>query len=256
MSELLLTEFPGDSSRHVNGLSPLTPVFIYDKETPLEVDISVYPPVYSIQEKEDKIAYSNYLYIKREMGMIDIENSIQQTIDFKYWTKKDESKKDKDFIVKKFIEIFLIHTKMCHFILSNLHSLTWKNYKPPRNGGAKYEEDYWNDVLSTINLKESIDLIKPAATWFYNILINITLKKYPDELSSASIRHHLDTQILEMKHRGLLDLTNTNLSGTKFRNNIETSKNNNNNTENKKKTKKKKVKKLKEENEDILNKKD
>ena len=74
------------------------------------------------------------------------------------------------------------------------------------------------------------------------------MKKYPDELSSASIRHHLDTQILEMKHRGLLDLTNSNFSGTKFRNNIESS---TKNTEIKKKTKKKKTKKLKEEVEEI-----
>ena len=80
----------------------------------------------------------------------------------------------------------------------------WKEYK---FSDAKDKRDYGGDVLSTINLKDSIELIKPAATSFYNILINITLKKYPDELSSASIRHHLDTQILEMKHRGLLDMT-------------------------------------------------
>jgi hypothetical protein len=126
--------------------------------------------------------------------------------------------------------------------------LTWKEYSIYY--ANKDPEDYKDDVLSTINLKESIELIKPAATSFYNILINITLKKYPDELSSASIRHHLDQQILEMKHRGLLDLSNTNLSGTKFRNNTESS---TKNTETKKKTKKKKVKKLKEEVENIPN---
>ena len=42
---------------------------------------------------------------------------------------------------------------------------------------------------------------------YYNILINIVLKKYPDELSSASIRHTLDNQILEMRHRGLFDMS-------------------------------------------------
>ena len=109
---------------------------------------------------------------------------------------------------------------MCHFILGNLHALSWKEYKIKDKKDAR---DYWNDILSTINLKESIELIKPASISFYNILINITLKKYPDELSSASIRHHLDTQILDMKHRGLLDLTNTNLSSssTKLKNNNE-----------------------------------
>ncbi len=55
------------------------------------------------------------------MGMIEIENSLQQTIDFKYSTKKDVSRQMNDFIVKKYIEIFYIHTKLCHFILTNLH---------------------------------------------------------------------------------------------------------------------------------------
>jgi len=235
MSELLLTPFPGHSSNHVNGVSYGTPVFIYDRMTPLIVDQRDYPPKYLISGHDDETSYSNYLYIKREMGMIDIENSIQQTIDFKYSTKKDVWKQMNDFIVKKFIEIFIIHTKMCHFILSNLHSLTWKNYKISL---FKDTGDYSDDTLSTINLKESIELIKPAATSFYNILLNITLKKYPDELSSASIRHHLDTQILEMKHRGLLDMTGD-LKHTK------TIKNSNDKLDKPKKNKKKKPKKLK-----------
>jgi hypothetical protein len=100
-------------------------------------------------------------------------------------------------------------------------------------------------------LKESIELIKPASISFYNILINITLKKYPDELSSASIRHHLDTQILDMKHRGLLDLTNTNLSSSSTK-----LKNNNEEKTTKPKNKKKKPKKLKEEKNDMFEKKE
>jgi hypothetical protein len=129
MSELLLTPFPGNSSNHVNGISTGTMVFIYDRKIPLIVLDDNFPPSYKVDTPEEQTTYANYLYVKREMGMIDIENSILQTIDFKYSTKKDDSKKMNDFIVKKFIEIFKIHTKMCHFILGNLHALSWKEYK-------------------------------------------------------------------------------------------------------------------------------
>ena len=133
------------------------------------------------------------------MGMMDVENSILQTIDFKYSTKKiDRDKQMNDFLTKKFHEIYKVHIKMCHFILWNLHNLVWKYYNI---------RDLKNWCLSTINLKEAVELIKPAASSFYNILINIVLKKYPDELSSASIRHTLDNQILEMRHRGLFDMS-------------------------------------------------
>ncbi len=60
MSELLLTPFPGNSSSHVNGLSWGTPVFIYDRMTPLNVKYKDYPPSYVLHNIGDEIAYTNY----------------------------------------------------------------------------------------------------------------------------------------------------------------------------------------------------
>lgn len=62
--------------------------------------------------------------------------------------------------------------------------------------------------MSTINLHESIQLLKPATQAYYNILLTQILKKYPDDLSSSAISNIVDKQSMELKHKGLLDMKN------------------------------------------------
>ena len=95
MSELLLTPFGDESSKLVNGLSKGTQVFIYDLISEPSLRFDTITPYFNLQNYNVigasipmENVQSNYLYIKREMGMMDVENSIQQTIDFKYSTKK------------------------------------------------------------------------------------------------------------------------------------------------------------------------
>ncbi len=65
MSELMLTPFPGYSAQHINGVWFGTPVFIYDRATPLFMARSedgesfAYPPRYLLLQG-DEIDYANY----------------------------------------------------------------------------------------------------------------------------------------------------------------------------------------------------
>ena len=125
MSELLLCPFQGDSSDQVNGVPLGAKVFIYDLKFEPYINTTRLQPY--LEEigwaNQDSLlsvnmVNANFLYVKREMGMIDVENSILQTIEFKYSTKKiDRERQMDDFLTKKFHEIYKVHNKMCHFIL-------------------------------------------------------------------------------------------------------------------------------------------
>ena len=204
MSELYLVPFPGDSANNVNGVAKGTPVFIFDYNTEPEFTYTTLDPKPKQGTTADVLI--NYQYIKRELNMMEVEENLKSTIMWKYSQKKAEvdvnTKVKEDYLIKKFHEIVKCHNKICFFFLSNLHSLLWRVY-------SKGDDDkYTACVLSTIDLHESIQLLKPATQSYYNILLTQILKKYPDDLSSSAISNIVEKQTMELKHKGLLDMKN------------------------------------------------
>lgn len=114
MSELLLVSYPGDSSKNIGGLSKGTSVFIYDLKSEPPINMNNLIPhiddTVKLQTRGLSAALniqnviSNINYVKRELGMFETENNLENTINFKFSTKKKitNDEKKEDYIYKKF----------------------------------------------------------------------------------------------------------------------------------------------------------
>ena len=88
MSELYLTQFQGNSWSLINGVVRGTPAFIFDFDFELVYSYRTLQPTLEDRREGAKEAAINYQYIKRELKMMEVEENIFNTIQWKYSQKK------------------------------------------------------------------------------------------------------------------------------------------------------------------------
>ena len=165
MSELSLVKWETKKvDKFSNAVGVGTMVFIYIKDDKTRSETNA----------------NNELFIKLQLGLGEDEEMFDNTQGYLDAIGKNNKELMSN---KKITEIKKINLDITQFILENLHRIYWR--------------DFANGVISSININKALEGIIPATIEFRKVLVMSVDKKYPKELSVASVKNIVETHDIE-----------------------------------------------------------
>ena len=178
MSQLLFSQFKGDSSSKINGVSQNSVVFLYNGR--------------KSDGTFDSVDTANIDFIKYQINAAQEEEDLESAVQ---WTQNNGKGKN-IFLEKKFDELKLLNIEICDFILKNLNRLYWR--EKDKDLGKSSDK---TSVRSTLDIKNALGVIIPAAKDLQNILKIEIDRKYPSVLATKALEHDININNIELIQR-------------------------------------------------------